>query len=517
MGELTCLVQPFSYAAGIPSSEASEGKPIHPLDQSVSFGRFMSESLSWEKWSTFSHNRYVEEAEGFSRPGSVAQMKAFFEAHYKNLAERKAAALLEQANVTGKNVAEPETKSEVCETTPQDSEMMTPCSEANGEAQDVKVMAATQTSYGNEGERTEVREVDSTPKSRVLVQDCDKGQTLNEVGIVDNEKEVRETDLSASRQMETPLLKDDLAPISKKKLPVSGSKSSIYVKERKLPFSPAKQAAPLRPKKENIATPINKKSTVESDRIKSTQKSMNFTPVRQLNKITSTLIRKIDNSSVSSNCKASKNYATPVSILKDRKQPIATPVSENRREMTPLHPSASGSKTVRPKWHFFPTDCSKFMTGCRNKSQSPKLSTPFSFRTEERAARRKEKLEEKFNAEQAQKVQLQATLKEKAETELKRLRQSLCFKARPLPKFYKERAVTNIEETIPLTRFQSPVREAKSYPNSTQRRNPQLLGGPPSAKTTGFKQAMDVHRPRSLSSHLKGNVNENTCPNIQCK
>jgi hypothetical protein len=58
----------------------------------------MSESLAWEKWSSFSHNRYVEEAERYSKPGSVAQKKAFFEAHYKKLAAQKAAALLEQQN-----------------------------------------------------------------------------------------------------------------------------------------------------------------------------------------------------------------------------------------------------------------------------------------------------------------------------------------------------------------------------------------------------------------------------------
>jgi small-conductance mechanosensitive channel len=60
----------------------------------------MTESLAWEKWSSFSHNRYVEEAERFSKPGSVAQKKAFFEAHYKKLAAQKAAAaaLLEQQN-----------------------------------------------------------------------------------------------------------------------------------------------------------------------------------------------------------------------------------------------------------------------------------------------------------------------------------------------------------------------------------------------------------------------------------
>lgn len=58
----------------------------------------MSESLNWEKWSTFSHNRYVEEAEKYSKPGTVAAKKAYFEAHYKRKAVEKAAALIEEAN-----------------------------------------------------------------------------------------------------------------------------------------------------------------------------------------------------------------------------------------------------------------------------------------------------------------------------------------------------------------------------------------------------------------------------------
>ncbi|XP_010477588.1 PREDICTED: protein WVD2-like 7 [Camelina sativa] len=49
---------------------------------SVSFGRF-EKSLSWERRSSFSHNRYLEEAERFSKPGSVTQMRAHFEAHFK--------------------------------------------------------------------------------------------------------------------------------------------------------------------------------------------------------------------------------------------------------------------------------------------------------------------------------------------------------------------------------------------------------------------------------------------------
>lgn len=60
------------------------------LEVSVSFGRFENDALSWEKWSTFSPNKYLEEAGNLSTPGSVAQKKAYFEAHYKKIAARKA-------------------------------------------------------------------------------------------------------------------------------------------------------------------------------------------------------------------------------------------------------------------------------------------------------------------------------------------------------------------------------------------------------------------------------------------
>ncbi|KAL6983596.1 hypothetical protein U1Q18_016978 [Sarracenia purpurea var. burkii] len=60
------------------------------LEVSVSFGRFENDSLSWEKWSSFSPNKYLEEAGKFSTPGSVAQKKAYFEAHYKKIAAQKA-------------------------------------------------------------------------------------------------------------------------------------------------------------------------------------------------------------------------------------------------------------------------------------------------------------------------------------------------------------------------------------------------------------------------------------------
>jgi len=99
-----------------------QDNPIRALTESISFGRFMSESLAWEKWSTFSHNRYLEEVEQFSKPGSVAQKKAYFEAHYKKRAAMKAAALLEQANAAS-NVPEEEAADEALNSSHVNSEL----------------------------------------------------------------------------------------------------------------------------------------------------------------------------------------------------------------------------------------------------------------------------------------------------------------------------------------------------------------------------------------------------------
>ncbi|KAK7252334.1 hypothetical protein RIF29_36197 [Crotalaria pallida] len=66
------------------------------LQVSVSFGRFENESLSWERWSSFSPNKYLEEVEKCATPGSVAQKKAYFEAHYKKIAARKAELLAQE-------------------------------------------------------------------------------------------------------------------------------------------------------------------------------------------------------------------------------------------------------------------------------------------------------------------------------------------------------------------------------------------------------------------------------------
>ncbi|RRT69340.1 hypothetical protein B296_00020293 [Ensete ventricosum] len=83
---------------------ARKEKHVAALGGSISFGRFLSESLDWGKWSSFHHNRYLEEVERYSVPGSVARKKAYFEAHYKRVAAKK-----EAANAANKSLPERQT------------------------------------------------------------------------------------------------------------------------------------------------------------------------------------------------------------------------------------------------------------------------------------------------------------------------------------------------------------------------------------------------------------------------
>lgn len=472
MGDSTCFMQPFSYVSGIPN-DAHEENPIHALGQSVSFGRFMSESLSWEKWSTFSsHNKYVEEAERYARPGSVAQKKAFFEAHYKSIAAKKAAALLEKTNTATKHDQDTEIQDDV------DQEQVVI---ANSDAKVENFEAENQ----------------------IPVEDSVKVESL-EQNFGHNCTKIRDF---MQKEMEKPLLQDVINnqdednAIYKKKQAQFASKSSTQGREFKVPSSPSRLLAKIHPKKETKATPVIKKSSMDTmDRRKSTpkssQKSMNFTPAKEFNKFASSFMSRVS--------------STPLRTPK--KPPSSTPWSENKSARTPLDAPVSGTKSVRKKWGLFPTE---------NKSRSSNIFSPFTLRTEERAARRKQKLEEKFNSSQTEKLQQQATLKEKAETEFRKLRQSFCFKARPLPEFYKERKTTidQIKQITVTQQPETPLPEKQTTTPCKSAMKSANHGKMSSIKSIGSKLMLEKKGQNSVRSFMSRAAtmvaHENTSPNIQ--
>lgn len=186
---------------------------MHALGESISFGRYMTESLSWEKWSTFSHNRYVEEAERYAKPGSVAQKKAFFEAHYKKIAAAKKAAaeaLLEQK--AENTDTDPEVVSQDCSIVTHQSQSTTNLGTEVDSMKGAETVTESEVSHQPQSTTNLGREVDSmkeadtVAESEVATDDLLKNESLNHSENVVNQTMDSEMGTGESPQMEKPLL-----------------------------------------------------------------------------------------------------------------------------------------------------------------------------------------------------------------------------------------------------------------------------------------------------------------------
>ncbi|PPD86505.1 hypothetical protein GOBAR_DD16563 [Gossypium barbadense] len=581
MEESACLVRSFSNPADIfrqvkelfcftyscfgrwgygENGFSLEGNPIRALTESISFGRFMSEPLAWEKWSTFSHNRYLEEVEKFSKPGSVAQKKAFFEAHYKRRAAMRAAALLEQANVVTNDASQMGTIN---------AASVDPLSNTDLANSDASLSADQPEKNVSDAEIINTAGVDagnlSVVRENIDITDAEQGLAVMEEDVnmgkcdqVENSEAFENGDI-LSKIMATPkiLPKDCADPknstsSSKKKRTNSSSKSSVPSRTSKLPLHPSKRMASAQAKSDaNVAKSAgnsnDKKKTIPNSlhmsiNVASSAGKTNKTSLRILRDSstpTQTPTRALKKSADQENLAPSseKRRSNSTSKLSNHgivpkqttsrignnhahinKKPALDPNEQRRIAQKSLHmsmnftPHAGETNKTSPKisresstlleaptrasvygglkhaskvvqardrrttsvlyksvsatgdgrWPSL-SSCSKSSNASGTSTRCTINSAPFSFRSEERAAKRKEasltitfpraliaivsnctklsvsllapcqffkKLEDKMISKEAEKSQMLKKSKEKAKNELNKLRQSTDVKAR---------------------------------------------------------------------------------------
>ncbi|KAB2090736.1 hypothetical protein ES319_A03G142400v1 [Gossypium barbadense] len=591
MEESACLVRSFSNPADI-SREVKEGNPIRALTESISFGRFMSEPLAWEKWSTFSHNRYLEEVEKFSKPGSVAQKKAFFEAHYKRRAAMRAAALLEQANVVTNDASQmgtinaasvdPLSHTDLANSDASLSADQPEKNVSNAEIINTVGVYAGNLSVGREN--TDITNAEQGPavmEEDVNMKKCDQ---------IENSEAFENGDIH-SKIMATPkiLPKDCADPknstsSSKKRRTNSSSKSSVPSRTSKLPLHPSKRMASAQAKSDaNVAKSAgnsnDKKKTIPNSlhmsiNVASSAGKTNKTSLRMLRDSstpTQTPTRALKKSADQENLAPSseKRQSNSTSKLSNRgivpkqttsrignnhahinKKPALDPNEQRRIAQKSLHmsmnftphagetnktspkisresstpleaptrPSVYGvlkhaSKVVQARdrrttsvlnksvsatgdgrWPSL-SSCSKSSNASGTSTRCTINSAPFSFRSEERAAKRKE---------------------EKAKNELNKLRQSTDVKARSNEdSCHGSQFSSNYVKKITSNWPQSPKSGRKPSPSTVQDANSRHPRRPSIKAESSKNGSMKNNRTTCSRTSLPKNRHENASPNIQ--
>ncbi|XP_022734556.1 protein WVD2-like 7 isoform X2 [Durio zibethinus] len=507
MGE---SVKSFSNPADI-SHKAKEGDPIRALTESVSFGRFMSESLAWEKWSTFSNNRYLEEVEKFSEPGSVAQKKAYFEAHYKRRAAMRAAALLEQANTVINGASQMGTINAALavsslNTDSANADTSLAMNQQDNGVSDVAVANTADVDAGNlnverdnmdvtdaEGGQA-VMEQNVTIENNTQIENSKALENIENHGMImatphkkmpHNECTDQKNSTSSSNKRPTSSLSKSSKPIRASQLPLNPSKIVASAQARS-DTDVAKFAGNSNDKMNTIPNSLHKSITVTSGASKTTKTSLRMpkdsptslqTPTSTLKKaadqenlapssdkrqsnsmlklsnhgraskrapsriannhalinktsaVDSTeqrrIVQKSLHMSMNFTMRTGETNKTSPKISRESLTPLQTPtrasvnggpklaskvpLSQDRRTRAAPNKSVSGGVTGDGRWPTL-SNCSKSSTASGTSRRSAISSSPFSFRSEERAAKRKEffkKLADKMNSKEVEKSQMQ--------------------------------------------------------------------------------------------------------------
>ncbi|XP_039059488.1 protein WVD2-like 7 [Hibiscus syriacus] len=522
---------------------------------SISFGRFANEPLAWERKSSFSHNRYLEEVEKCSKPGSVIEKKAYFEAHFRKKA------LLQSSSSEGQNGGEYQN----CESDAMENDDYGEYQTGENDADSVSKGShynhldengLSSTGYGeifycgNEGSlfhhENEGNHFDHSNESSLCAQfdmSPDNSEYLGEGALTESEIgspgllsahqthvsvpidfEPEETSESHSgcaksfisndnqeKEVEENLDDDDDADnIDESFESLDQSLNTGTTREVDTTISEIQQnhSPKLKSAIENKATKPSLKSPVSPNH---SQKKTFCDPSMEVVRVQERKEKEITKRTKPQKLPLQTAFPTRRSMHKSPKQEDSARARfnaksnvENKSGKGPMTKKVIEAqpfsyKKIEPVIHQTPNRIKQAAISTGEDAKS--TAGGFHFKSGERAEKRKEfftKLEEKMHAKESEMNQIQARAQEKTKAEIKQLRKSLNFKAKPMPSFYHVSTTSGSTGNKAATSTMKSAKVGQKSPNSGIRAIPRS----PSRSRETNKQALSA----------AGSVGELICP-----